>query len=379
MIRKSDIQWWVLEAKKHPESAPTIIEELAERLTELDAENERLRDEIIQLQRRGPAATDSAEVSALRQKVATLQSLLDSLSDGTAPTQLSVAFFSYQLQSASISLSQVQRLVEEGRPVLGRQALLGVCCLLLVRPHEEMLLLTSRGHGLRVQPSDLPLLVEGTDWPVAEGQVLAADERLTASVAVGEPPRFWTVVTRRGYVQPLIHIDFDRKGARGDPLVESPFRNDAPVAIVNGDQGDLMLFTRWGKWVRFSHRAIAGQGSVALELEPDDEVAAALSLPSDAEIVIATAAGYAMRRDTARLEARSRPGGKGKTLIQAFDVLGAFPYESEAQLLYLAYSGKLTLVAVKDIPLHERFSKGTQVCPLDRDQAVAVALVPAMS
>ena len=34
MIRKSDIQWWVLEAKKHPESAPTIIEELAKRLTE---------------------------------------------------------------------------------------------------------------------------------------------------------------------------------------------------------------------------------------------------------------------------------------------------------------------------------------------------------
>jgi len=29
MIRKGDIQWWVLEAKKHPESAPTIIEELA--------------------------------------------------------------------------------------------------------------------------------------------------------------------------------------------------------------------------------------------------------------------------------------------------------------------------------------------------------------
>lgn len=44
MIRKGDVQWWVLEAKKHPQSVPTIIEELAKRLAELDAENERLRD-----------------------------------------------------------------------------------------------------------------------------------------------------------------------------------------------------------------------------------------------------------------------------------------------------------------------------------------------
>ena len=44
MIRKGDVQWWVLEAQKYPESAPIAIEFLSERLAELDTENEELRN-----------------------------------------------------------------------------------------------------------------------------------------------------------------------------------------------------------------------------------------------------------------------------------------------------------------------------------------------
>ena len=375
MIREGDVQWWVLEAKKHPQSAPTIIEELAKRLVELDAENERLRDEIIRLQHRAPAAAGSAEVSALRHEVTTLRRLLESEASG----EPSVVFLSDRLQAARAPLPQVERLAHEGRPALDSRALLGHrCLLLLAHPHHELLMLTSQGRGLKMQPSDVPSLVEGGDWPISEGQELAAGERLTAAVAVAEPPRFWTVVTRRGYVRQFLRIGFDRNLARGDQLIESPFHNDEPVAIVNGDRGDLLLITRWGKGVRFPQRAIAAQGSVGLELDPDDEVIAALPLPSDTEILIVTAAGYVMRRDTSQslLKARSRPGGAGKSLIQAYDVLGIFPCKPQARLLYLTYSGKLAFVSTADIPLHTRSRKGARARTFDRDPAVAVRLVP---
>jgi len=372
MIRKGDIQWWVLEAKKHPESAPTIIEELAKRLAELDAENERLRGEVIRLQRCTLAATESAEVSALQEKVATLQALLD----GEVSSEPSVVFLSNRLKSARLPLSQVQRLAREARPVLGRQAMLAVSRLLLAHPHDELLLLTSQGRGLKALPTSIPTLVEGGDWPTADDQELATGERVTAAMAVAAPPRFWTVVTRRGYVRQLLRIDFDRRVERGDQLLESPFSNDAPVALVNGDRGDLLLVTRWGKGVRFPQRAIEGQGSVALELEPDDEIVAALPLLSDTNILVVTAAGYAIRRNMARLKARSRPGGSGRTLIQAFDVLGTFPCEPQDQLLYLTYSGRLVFVSTADVLLHQRSNKGTRVHDFGRDPAVAVASVP---
>jgi DNA gyrase/topoisomerase IV subunit A len=371
MIRKSDVQWWVLEARKHPDSASEIIEELAKRLTELDAENERLRDEVIRLQRRAPATAPAAEVKALQRKVKTLQSLLES--EKTAET--CVVLLSDRLQSARLPLSQTQRMARDGRPVMGKQALFGLRCLLLARPHDELLLLTSQGRGLRVQSFDVPLWVEGGDWPTTEGQGLAASERLTAAVAVAEPPRFWTIATRRGYVQRFVRVAFDRQLAQGVQPVKSPLRNDTPMAVINGDQGDVLLITHWGKGVRFSHRAIEGQGSVALNLDPDDQAVAALALPDDTEILIATASGYAARRDTARFTARSRPGGAGRTLIQAHDVLAVFPYSPEAHLLYLTYAGKLVFVSAADIPLQERGGKGTLVRDLSSDPAVAVTFV----
>ena len=42
-----------------------------------------------------------------------------------------MVFLSNRLKSACLPLSQVQRLTREGRPVLGRQAMLAVRCLLL--------------------------------------------------------------------------------------------------------------------------------------------------------------------------------------------------------------------------------------------------------
>jgi len=371
MIRKSDVQWWVLEAKKHPESAPEIIEELARRLTELDAENERLRDEIIRLQRRAPAAVPSTEVKALQHKVKTLQSLLD----GEKTAETSVVFLSDRLQSARLPLSQAQQMARDGRPALDKQALLGLRCLLLARPHDELLLLTNQGRGLKAVLSDVPLLTEAGDWPTTEGQGLAVGERLTAAVAVAAPPRFWTVATRRGYVQRFVRAALDRRLAQGDQLVKSTFRNDEPAAVANGDQGDLLLVTRWGKSVRFSHRAIEGQGSVALNLEPDDEVVAALSLSEGVEILVATASGYAVRRSATQIAARSRPGGAGRTLIQAHDVLSASLYTADVRLLYLTYSGRLLFTSTADLPLQERSGKGALLNDLSSDPAVAMTFV----
>jgi len=373
MIRKSDIQWWTLQISKEPESAPAVVEELAKRLVELDAENERLRNEALRLQGSAPAApADSAQVSALQRKVDTLQNILK----GQAATETAVILVSDSLQTARMPLSQVRLRLQQNLPALDRTAVLGLRCLLLARPQDDLLLLTSQGRLFKVLLHKVPYLVEGSGWPAADGPLLDAGERVTAAIAIARQPRFWTVVTRRGYVKQLLRAGLDKAMGQSAPLIKSPLRNDEPVAMVNGDRGDLLVITRWGKAIRFPQRAIAGQGEVALEVEPDDEVAAALPLPSDAEILILTAAGYVMRRDTTRFGARSKPGGPGRTLIQAYDVLGAFPYARRGKLLYLTYSGKFVAIETAGIPLLERVGKGTQTHDLSRDPAVAVTFAP---
>jgi DNA gyrase/topoisomerase IV subunit A len=371
MIRKSDVQWWILEVDKHPESAPAIIEELAKRLIELDQENERLRNEVIALKRRVPAVASGSRVQVLQQKVETLQQLLQSQS--TSETAL--VLLADQMRAARIPLTWAYQLANQDRPVLDTRALLELKCMLAVQPGSELLLLTNQARGFRLRPDDVSPLDESGSWPEPEEYSLEPGERLATALAVQGAPRFWTVATRRGYVQRFVRVAFDRRLAQGDQLVKSFFHNDEPVGITEGDRGDILIVTRWGKGVRFSQHTIEAQGSTALELESGDEVTAALSLPADTEVLILTASGYAVRRDTSEIVARSRPGGTGKTLIQARDVLAIYPYLPEAQLLYLTYAGKLVRISTDDIPIQDRSSRGVQVSDMRRDPAVAIALV----
>jgi DNA gyrase/topoisomerase IV subunit A len=370
MIRKSDVQWWLLEVKKHPESAPEIVEELAGRLVELDAENERLRNELLQRRQRPTTGVDSDEVSALRQKVATLESLLSGETSGDP----FLVLLSRRFHAARVPLAHAHRLAAENQPLMERSALVQLRCLLPARLHEELLLLSNEGHGFRHPLADVPLLAGTAEWPATEA---TTGEWLTAAAAAAQPPRFWTIVTRRGYVRQLLRIELERDVEQGKGLLASPFRRDEPVAAVSGDQGDLLILTRWGQAIRFPQRSIERQGNVAIELDADDEVVTALPLPSDMEILLVTANGYAMRRDTAQVYSRSHPGGGGSSLMQAFDVLAAFPYQPRTKLLFLTYSGKLSFIPADDVPLHHRTGKGTPMRDFSRDPAVAAALIPA--
>ncbi len=368
MIRKGDVQWWTLEAKKHPESAPAIIEELAKRLIELDAENERLRDEVIRLQRRTPAAAPDGQVDALRRRVSALQSLLD----GEAAGEPALLLLSTQAQALRLPLSRAHQLPQ----LLDGPALARLRRLLLLRPQDELLLLTSSGHGHKLTLRDLPLVAEASSWPTEACTPLPDSEWLSTAIAVSRPPRFWTLVTRRGFARQTIRLGFDRDLEQGQRLIDSPLRRDEPRALVDGDRGDLLIVTRWGKALRFPQRAIPAAGAPVIDLEPDDEIVAALPLPVDGEIVVVTAAGYCMRRETSPFAARSQPGGTGNTLLQAYDVLAAFPADLQGQVLFLTHSGRLVWVTVEEIPLHQRAGKGTPMRDFGRDPAVAAVLVP---
>jgi DNA gyrase subunit A len=372
MIRKSDIQWWLLEAKKDPAAVPGIIEALAARLVELDEENERLRDELIRLQRgSSPAAPDRAELAELQRKVDSLHTILK----GQASTETAIILISDQVQTVRLPLSQVRLRLRGQELALTRSAVLSLSAMLLARPQDDLLLLTNMGRLLDLPLHKIPFQVEEQGWPPAEDRsVLPEGEQVTAAVAVAQPPRFWTVVTRRGYVRQVLRVHADKQV--GEVLFEGPFRGDTPVAMVDGDRGDLFLISRWGKAIRFPQRAIGLKGVVAMDLEPDDQVVAALTLDSDIEVLIVTAAGYAVRREMANFRAQTRTGGAGKALVQAYDVLGAFHYAERGKLLFLTYSGRLAAVKTAGIPTMGRLGKGHLVHDLSKDTAVAVTFVP---
>jgi DNA gyrase/topoisomerase IV subunit A len=223
--------------------------------------------------------------------------------------------------------------------------------------------------------AEIPFLRESV-WPDEPQLALETGEQVAAAVVIGEAPRFWTVVTRRGTVRQFLHARLQRILDEQTSLFRPSSRTDEPVNIVSGDRGDLLLITRWGKVVRFPQRAIDTQGVLALELDRDDSVAGALSLPDDSEVIAATASGVLLRRDTGTFSRQTRPGGSGRAFIQAFDVLGVYPAPPRGKLLFLTYAGTFATVAPTEATLQTRLSRGTPLVDLASNPAIAALFVP---
>ena len=373
MIRKSDILWWVQEARKDPAGAPDLVEKLAERLVELDEQNEALRGRIIKLERGGePASAAAPEIDALQSQVDNLQSILD----GQSSAETTLVLLSDDARVLRLPLSQVRLRLRDQQAALSRSAMLSLRRMVLARPQDDILALTNQGRLIRIFLHKIPFLTTEKEWPKQPGFELAAGERLCAAAPLDHSPRFWTVVTRRGYARQFLHAQLERLIESGEPVLNSPHPRDEAVAIVDGDRGDLILLSRWGQFTRFPQFTVMGQGVQAMKLERDDEVAAALSLPQDGEILLLSAAGYAMRRDSSTLKRQSKPGGPGKAALQTFDACCLLPFVQRGKILFLTYAGKLAAVTPQRTPLQTRVGKGTQLLKLDQDPAVAVVLVP---
>ena len=149
MVRKGDVQWWVLEARKYPESAPLAIEFLAKRLAELDQQNEALRDEVLRLRQRGSSESEGGQVRALRRQIEKLEYLLKSQT-ATEPT---CVLYADGLRSARLPVTEMQRLAHTEQQPLDSRALLSLRALLVARPHDEVLLVTSAGRGTKQSPA----------------------------------------------------------------------------------------------------------------------------------------------------------------------------------------------------------------------------------
>jgi DNA gyrase/topoisomerase IV subunit A len=299
-------------------------------------------------------------------------------------TDASLVLLSEHLQAVRIPMLHAQELAAAGQPILNTRAMLSLHSGTWAGPGDDLLILSNQGRGFKRLLTDISPLSDNGRWPDAPDEEWVPGERPAALLAASRPPRFWTVVTRRGYVQRLVRVACDQKIARAEPLFKSPVRRDEPVAVVSGDKKDILLITRWGKAVRFAQRAIETQGSIALDLDPGDQVVAAVALEledakdsTESEILIVTASGYGMRRNSRDVQARMRPGGTGKTLIQAHDVLAAFytlGTSPGAELFFVTYGGNLVVAPTHAMPLHERLSKGTLLSDLGQDPAIAVTL-----
>ena len=351
-IRQQDVQWWLREIKLHPEVAPTIIRSLAERLEELDHQNEELRAALIKLRRSlsgrvGRSATQPLRQQATGPRYPRNLSPIDqrsqpgrALARGVSPSpefiMLSRSGMGFRAPLDSLERSAQERALTRVTPVLARAP-----HLIATHSADELILLTQKGKGLFVPVRDVPLCMDASQILLQSIPAIRLDSADAIAAVLSfdhlRSSRWITLVTRRGFVRQTILAAMERQATRGDDLVASPLADDEPLLMLGSDTGDdVLLFTRQGKWNRFPGSAIPGRGAEGIELREDDAAVGAASLNADRELLVLTTDGFAFRRSSQALKARTRPGGTGKAMLRRGGVLSVTPSKPTREVVWFS-------------------------------------------
>ncbi|MBI2918382.1 MAG: DNA gyrase subunit A [Chloroflexi bacterium] len=171
--------------------------------------------------------------------------------------------------------------------------------------------------------------------------------------------------------------------SRGLPLVNLlPLESGEPVTAVvpmteKGQQGYLVLATRRGEIKRTPLAQFANlrsSGLNAMDLEPGDELIAAVVALSGEDLMLVTRQGQAARMPVADVPARSRQaGGVRAVRLDAGDELVAMDLaDPQADLLLVSELGYGKLTHVSSYPKHHRGGKGVRTFRIS-DQTGPVA------
>ena len=224
----------------------------------------------------------------------------------------------------------------------------------------SLLALTSGFHLHLFGGLGLPLS-EDWRWPRARRgpATLARGERFETMCAIDEfaPPKHVLVVTRSGWCRALPWTVVENLAA-GGAVFNPADRGDTPVWIGPCVDGDVLLVTRLGRYVRFPVAALAAAGEHGVALESDDDVATAVVVPAGKADTCAVhfigvdGAHFAIAPQG--LEANKRAGGKTRALTRNWLAQSCAVAERKDAVAIFAASGEVCISTLRSVPVAAR-------------------------
>ncbi|MFX0211978.1 MAG: DNA gyrase C-terminal beta-propeller domain-containing protein, partial [Candidatus Hodarchaeota archaeon] len=219
---------------------------------------------------------------------------------------------------------------------------------------------------------------------VLEG--LEHDGTVTSVIPVSEfrDDCFLFQITESGKVKKTPLMEFSRimkSGKRSIALTEG---DKLRCALITEGDAQLLLATEHGKAIRFSEKDVrstgrASQGVRGIRLEPEDRVVDAVLVQDDMTLLTVTEKGYGKRTPFSKYRLQRR-GGKGLINIRITEknghVVAILRVDHDAEIMAISATGKIIRTLTKSIRPIGRITQGVRVMRLNEDdQVVGVAKV----
>ncbi len=255
--------------------------------------------------------------------------------------------------------------------------------------HNHLLMFSNRGKVYRLRAHEIPLkerAARGT--PVVNLISLEPDERIQAIVETRDfdPDRYLMFATKSGQVKKTPFSEYDKSRREGFIAINLHAGDELVRVLPTTGSDHVFLVSRNGMVIRFDESEVRPMGRSAggvrgMKLKAGDEVVACDVTRTDADLLIATDAGYGKRTKLEHFNAQAR-GGQGVRGIRITQrrgaVVSALMATLDEELLVVSSSGVVIRMPVREIAAQGRDATGVRIMNLDEGQTVA-AVAPMSS
>ncbi|NDL65261.1 DNA topoisomerase (ATP-hydrolyzing) subunit A [Acerihabitans arboris] len=253
--------------------------------------------------------------------------------------------------------------------------------LLVANTHDTILLFSSRGRLYWMKVYQLPEASRGARGrPIVNLLPLEPNERITAILPVREyeEGRHVFMATASGTVKKTALTEFSRPRSAGIIAVNLNDGDELIGVDLTDGQNEVMLFSAYGKVVRFPEGQVRSMGRTAtgvrgINLAAKDRVVSLIVPRGDGPILTVTQHGYGKRTAQEEYPTKSRATlGVISIKVSARngEVVGAVQVADTDQIMMITDAGTLVRTRVSEVSIVGRNTQGVTLIRTAEDEHV---------
>ncbi|MCR3755426.1 MAG: DNA gyrase subunit A [Sodalis sp. Psp] len=251
--------------------------------------------------------------------------------------------------------------------------------LLVTNTHDTILLFSSLGKMYWMKVYQLPESSRGSRGrPIVNLLPLEHNERITAILPVQEyeEGRYIFMATASGTVKKTSLREFSRPRSAGIIAVHLNDGDELIGANLTDGSNEVMLFSIYGKVVRFSENQVRSMGRTAtgirgINLATGDRVVSLIVPRSKGTILTVTQHGYGKRTDLEEYPIKSR-AIQGVISIKISErngkVVGAIQVDDCDQIMMITDAGTLVRIRASEVSIVGRNTQGVTLIRTTEDE-----------
>lgn len=239
---------------------------------------------------------------------------------------------------------------------------------------QSLIMISNLGRAFRLPVSAIPESPLRARGKTILGKIILADDEHPALILPVQAQGYLAVLSKTGMLRTLRHHIFGEYMKPGTPLYDYRSFGEVASACWTPGDADLLLATRSGKAIRFSEKLVPPQGCLGIRLGDGDQAVAVTFAYADSKILLIGADGKGTLRSMSTFAANKSPGSGGKIAFATENLLAALNADEIEDVFIISRLSKIIRFKCEEIPVKDGVVQGVICMSFRADEASAATV-----